>query len=154
MLAHFCQGRKSAGFVAGLQNALYRDFTDAFDSCQSEADGLTLRVSSTVAVRCRLPVCAGLEVPTTAGGGREMDLAFVHIWWQDLNAHDTSLIDVLAEFCCIRHVVRHHGAEELNWIIGLQEGGLIGDDSIGCGMRFVEAITSKFFEQIEDLVRL
>src|SRR5207248_11010112 len=63
-------------------------------------------------------------------------------------------VDVLAELGGVGHVVGHHGAVELNRIIGLQVGCLIGDDRIGRGVGFVEAVAGEFFEQIKNLVGL
>ncbi len=45
---------------------------------------------------------------------------------------------------------RHEG----NRMVGLQVSGLVADDAIGRGVRLVEAIARKFFQDVEDLVRL
>ena len=83
-----------------------------------------------------------------------MDLAFIHIRAEDLDAERPRFVDVLAQLGGVRHVVRHHRAEKFDRIIGLQVCGLIRDDGVGGGVRFVETVAGKLFEQIEDLIRL
>ena len=83
-----------------------------------------------------------------------MHAALVHIGRQHFDSLGPRLVDVLAEFRGIGHVVRHHGAVKLHRIIRFQISRLIRDDGVGGGVGFVEAVAGKFFEQIEDLVGL
>ena len=68
--------------------------------------------------------------------------------------HGARFVDEIAELVGVAHVVRHHRAEELDRVIRLQIRGLIGDDGVGGGVGFVEAVTGEFFQQIENLIGL
>ena len=54
----------------------------------------------------------------------------------------------------LRHVERHRGGQELDRIVRLQIGGLVGDQRIGGRVRLVEAVIGELGEQVEDLVGL
>ena len=84
---------------------------------------------------------------------REINMAFIHIRLQNLDAELAGFADVLAQLGGVGHVVRHHGAQKFHRVIRLQIGGLIGDDGVGGGVRFVEAVAREFFQQIKNLVR-
>ena len=64
------------------------------------------------------------------------------------------LADQNAQLGGVAQVVGHHRAEKFDGIIGLQIGGLIGDDGVGGGVGFVEAVAGEFFQQIKNLVGL
>ena len=51
----------------------------------------------------------------------------------------------------IGHIERHRGGDELDRIVGLEIGGLIGDQRIGRGVRFVEAVAGELRHQLEDI---
>ena len=81
-----------------------------------------------------------------------MHLAFIDIRWQHFDAHDARFVDVLAEFCGIAHVVRHHGAEKFDRVVRLEVRRLIRHDCVSSRMGFVEAVAGKLLEQIKNLV--
>ena len=62
--------------------------------------------------------------------------------------------DVLAELRGVAHVVGEHRAEELDRVVGLQIGSLVGDYGVGGGVGFVKAIAGELLQQVEDLIRL
>jgi hypothetical protein len=58
------------------------------------------------------------------------------------------------ELVGVGHVERHRGGEELDRIMRLEIGGLVGDDAVGGGVRLVEAVICELGEQVEDHVGL
>ena len=133
-----------------FQNALHRNFANSFNRREAEADGGQSAASILLAGRS-LPAGRRQHV---ALGRREVHAALVHVRRQDFDALPARLVDILAELRGVAHVVGHHGAVKLHRVIRLQVSRLIGDDSVGRGVRFVKAVAGKFFEQIENLVRL
>ena len=72
----------------------------------------------------------------------------------DLDAEALRLGAEFGELVGVAHVERHRGGEELDRIIRLHIGGLIGDQRVGRGVALVEAVFGEAFEQIEDGVGL
>ena len=56
------------------------------------------------------------------------------------------------ELVGVAHVERHRGGEELGGMIGLQISGLVGQQRIRRGVRFVEAIFGEFGASVENAV--
>ena len=54
----------------------------------------------------------------------------------------------------VRHVERHRRGEELDRIVRLQIGGLVGDDRIGRRVALVEAVVGELRQQVEDEIGL
>ena len=86
--------------------------------------------------------------------GREKHVALVHVRLEHVHAHGARLVEQHGQLVRAVQVVRHHGAEELHRVVRLQIRRLIRHDGVGRRVRFVEAVTGKFFQQVEHLVRL
>src|SRR3546814_1148351 len=50
-----------------------------------------------------------------------------------------------------RSVVGHRGGEELDRVVGLEVGGLVGDQCVARGVRLVEAVAGELVDQVEDI---
>ena len=72
----------------------------------------------------------------------------------DLDAEPLGLGAEFGELVGIAHVERHGGRQELDRIIRLHVGGLVGDQRVSGGVAFVEAIFGEALEQIEDRIGL
>ena len=72
----------------------------------------------------------------------------------DLDAEPFGFGAEFGELVGIAHVERHGRRQELDRIVRLHVGGLIGDQRVGRGVAFVEAVFGEAFEQIEDRVGL
>ena len=78
----------------------------------------------------------------------------VHIRRPHLDLHAADFLEEGRELVGIGAVERHQAGHEFDRVIGLQKGGAVGDQRIGGGVRFVEAIAGKFSHQLEDIARL
>ena len=72
----------------------------------------------------------------------------------DLDAEPLGLGAEFGELVGIAHVERHRRGQELDRIIRLHIGGLVGDQRIGRRVALVEAVFGEALEQIEDRVGL
>ena len=125
----FGQCFEFSAFVARFQNRLDRCFADALDCGHAKTNRFAV------------------------ARGREENAALIHIRLQNFDAKFSRLGNVFGKFFRVRHVVCHHGAEKFDGIIRLQICGLIRDDGIRGGVRFVETVAGKFFQHVENLVR-
>ena len=50
----------------------------------------------------------------------------------------------------VAKIERHRRRQELDWVVGLQIGGLVGDQRIGGGVRLVEAVAGELVDLVED----
>ena len=74
----------------------------------------------------------------------------VDVGRQQRDAEPVELGAELVELVGIAHVERHRRGQELDRIIRLQIGGLVGDERIGGGVRFVEAVAGELRHLVED----
>ena len=72
----------------------------------------------------------------------------------DLDAEPLRLGAEFRKLVGIRHVVGHRRGEELDRIVRLHVGGLVGDERVGRRMALVEAVVGKPRQQFEDRLRL
>ena len=72
----------------------------------------------------------------------------------DLDAEPLRLGAELRELVGIAHVEGHRRREELDRIVRLHIGGLIGDERVGGGVALVEAVVGEPLEQFEDRLGL
>ena len=72
----------------------------------------------------------------------------------DLDAEPLRLGAEFRELVGIAHVERHRRGEELDRIVRLHVGGLVGDQRIGGGVALVEAVVGEPLEQLEDRLGL
>ena len=84
----------------------------------------------------------------------ECDAGAVDAGRLDLDAEPLGLGAKLRELVGVAHFQRHRGGQELDRVIRLHIGGLIGDQRVGRGVALVEAVFGETFEQIEDRVGL
>ena len=71
-----------------------------------------------------------------------------------MDAHGAALVDVLDDLVRIRRFRGQQRSHELHRIVGLQVRGLIRDDGVCGGVRFVEAVARKLLHEAEDTIRL
>ena len=67
------------------------------------------------------------------------------------NPKPARLLDEAIQLVGVAHVERHRGGDELGRVVRLEIGGLIGDQRIGRGVGFVEAVAGEFRHQLEDI---
>ncbi len=75
----------------------------------------------------------------------------IHIRRQYLQAHGFAFINEGHHLVGVLHIRRDGGGHEFRRVVNLEPGGLVGDQCIGRGVGFVEAVTGEFFHQVEDL---
>ena len=68
----------------------------------------------------------------------------------DLDAEPLGLGAEFGELVGVAHVERHRGGQKLDRIVRLHVGGLIGEQRVRRGMRFVEAVFGELGAGIED----
>ena len=68
----------------------------------------------------------------------------------DANAHAARFLSEAVELVGVADVEGHRGRQELDRVIGLEIRRLIGDQRIGRGVRFVEAVAGEFGHELED----
>ncbi len=110
---------------AGLQDRLHRRAPHVLDRRQAKSD-----------------------LPPSQGG--EIHVRFIYVRGQHLDAHLPTLGDVGGHFV---RVVPHRGEErghELRGVVGLEVSSPIGDEGVGGGVGFVEAITGELLDVGED----
>ena len=83
-------------------------------------------------------------------GDFEFHRRTVDRWRLDLDAEPLGLGAEFGELVGIAHVERHRRGEELDRIIRLHIGGLIGEQRIGRRVRLVESVFGEFCAGIED----
>ena len=89
---------------------------------------------------------AGLGV----GFHRKHHLGAVDVGRQQRDAEPAQLLAEMIELVGVAEVEGHRGGEKLDRVVGLQIGGLVGDQRIGRRMRLIEAVTGEFGHLVED----
>ena len=70
-----------------------------------------------------------------------------HRWRHDVDAEPDGVRAEVGQLVGVRHVERHRRGEELDRIVRLQVGGLVGDQRIGRGVALVEAVVGELRHQ-------
>ena len=70
----------------------------------------------------------------------------------DADADAARFLRKAVELVGIADIERHRRRQELDRVIGLEIGGLIGDQRIGRGVGLVEAVAGEFRHQLEDVL--
>ena len=83
------------------------------------------------------------------GGGGAIDIGGL-----DLDPETLSLGAEFGQLVGIVQFERHRRRQELDGIVRLHEGGMVGHQRVGCGVALVEAVVGEFGEQFEDGFRL
>ena len=117
---------KRAIFLARGHQLFHRFLAHAFDCPQSEFNGAV----------------AHAELPDAVLDARRFDG----------NADIPASGQIFEEFVLVAHFRREQGGHEFRGEVGFQPGGLIGNEGIGGGMRFVEAIFGKFLHQVKNFI--
>ena len=91
-----------------------------------------------------------MVLPSTA----KFHAGAVDRWRLDLDPEPLGLGAEFRQLVGIAHVERHRRGQELDRIIRLHIGGLIGDERVSRGVALVEAVFGEALEQIEDRVGL
>jgi len=84
----------------------------------------------------------------------ELDPREIDVGWQQGNVEPLELVAKDVELVGIAKVEGHRRGEELDGIVGLEIGGLVGDHGIRRGMALVESITCELFDLFKDHLRL
>ncbi len=92
-----------------------------------------------------------MDGPLRFGGG-EVGVALVDIGRKDGDIHCGGLFDERQELLLIFHDVGHCRGDELDRVIGFEPGGLVGDECVGGGVGFIEAVAGELFEEVKNLV--
>src|SRR5260221_306185 len=89
-------------------------------------------------------------VPDGVAGHVEIDARPVDRRRLDRDAEAGSLGPEFRDLVGVAHAERHRGGEELDRIVRLQVGGLVGYERISGGVALVEAVVGKARQQLED----
>src|SRR5574337_900260 len=84
----------------------------------------------------------------------KIDVGGVHRRRGDGNSEPQRLGAKFGELVGIALVQRHRGGEKLGRMVRFEPGGPVGDERVGRGVAFVEAVVGEFSEKVEDFVRL
>ena len=68
----------------------------------------------------------------------------IHIGPLECDSHLSAVVFEQHEPVGIVHIRGQHGRHQGFDVMGLQPGGLVRDERVGCGVRFVESVTRKF----------
>ena len=83
---------------------------------------------------------------------REDGVGAVDVGRQNLDAEPGAFLAEDVELVGVAEVEGHGSGDELDRVIGLEIGGLVGDQRIGRGMRFVEAVAGEFRHLLENML--
>ncbi len=97
-----------------------------------------------------MPPAPGRPVVLDAEDG----LGRVDVGRQQPDAETAELLAEAVELVRVGEVEGHRRGEELQRIVGLEVGRLIGDQRVGGRVRLVEAVSGELADQLEDLARL
>ena len=136
VLAEVKQTLEPPDALAGLDHVLDGFFAHALDRRQPEANHALIAL-------------AGLLVQR-----REIDVAVVDVGRHDLDAHPLAFGDVLDDLLRVAHFVGQQGRHELDGIVRLQIGRLVGDERIARRVALIEAIAGEPLDQFENLLGL
>ena len=81
----------------------------------------------------------------------EVGVGEAHIGRLDGDVHLAAFLDVLDDILWLRNFGCEQSSHELDGVVGLQIGGLVGHKRIGRGMRLVEAVSREFRHPIKYL---
>ena len=123
-LAEIVERFEFAAIEARFANGFGGVLADVFDGGHAEADGIA--------------------------DGSEEEIALVDVGRKDGNAHAAGLVDVFDLLFGVTGFGSEQGGHELDRIVRLEPGGLVGEKSVGAGVRLVEAVAGEFFHQVED----
>ena len=117
-------GEGAVGIAVG-DDLFDEAFADAFDGGEAEADGALVD---------------GVEAGDgfVDGGGEHLEVDF------------GGFGDEVGELVGVGHFAGEEGGHEFAGVVGFEPGGLIGDEAVGGGVGFVEAVLGKFFDVVED----
>ena len=111
-----------------LQDRLHRGLADVLDRGQAEAN----RVA----------------------GDAELHGRHVHVGRHDLDPHRPTLFDVLHDLVGVPHFGGQQRGHELDGIVRLEVRGLVRDEPVGRGVRFVESVARELLHQLPDALGL
>ena len=122
-----------AVIVARFDHGLHRGMADFLDGGERIADAQRLVL---VALQDKI-------------GFRSVDVGR-----QDANAHPRAFLAQGGELVGVVDGERHAGRDEGHGVVGLHPCGLPGDQGVGGGVRFVEAVVGELGHEVEHLVGL
>ncbi len=96
-------------------------------------------------------VLDGGEAETNScGAGGEVGAGNLHVGRLDGDAHFAALLDVLDHVFGLGNFRAQQRRHELYRVVGLEIGGVVGQQGVGRGVRLVEAVAGELLHQIED----
>ena len=119
---------EAAQLLARFENAAHRIFADVLDGAHAEAN--------------------------LFADGREVHVAGVDVRRKHGDAHAARFVDVLHHFFGVAGFRSQQRGHEFDRIVRLEPGRLIGQQRVGAGVRFVEAVAGEFGHQIENALGL
>ncbi|CRQ25772.1 hypothetical protein PAERUG_E16_London_17_VIM_2_04_14_00132 [Pseudomonas aeruginosa] len=122
------QGVERPAFGAAFGDRLHRPLADALDRAQA------------------------IDDPAIVVDG-EAELGVVHVRRHDAQLHVPAFFDQRHHLVGVLHIRGEYRGHERRREVGLQPGGLVGDQAVGCRVRLVEAVAGEFFHQVEDVAR-
>ena len=125
VIAELVDRGEAPEFRARIENSLDRVFADILDGAESEANGFANR--------------------------SEIEIARIDIGRKDRDAHAARFVDVLHDFFGVARFRGEQRGHELDGIMRFQIRGLVGQQRVGAGVRFVEAVPGEFRHQVENL---
>ena len=109
-----------------VEDGLDGTLADVLDGQQAEADGIAL--------------------------DGEVDVAVAHVRAQHLDAQAAALGDGAGDLLGVVAERGEDAGHVLDRVVGLEVGGLVGDEAVARGMRLVEAVALEGLEGLEDRV--
>ena len=84
------------------------------------------------------------------GDGGEVGVGDLDVGRDDGDVHLAALGDVLDDVFGLGGFAGEQRGHELDRVVGLEPGGVIGEQRVGGGVRLVEAVSGELLHQIED----
>src|SRR5216683_5196200 len=123
VIAKLVNRSEAPEFRARVENSFDRVFTNVLDGAESETNGFANR--------------------------SEVEIARIDIGRKNRDAHAARLVDIFHDFFGVARFRGKQRGHELDGIMRFQIRGLVGEQSVGARVRFIEAVPGEFRHQVE-----
>lgn len=82
----------------------------------------------------------------------EVCFGTVYVWGEDFDFHSAGIIDVFADAFGAFHFAAEESGHEFDGVVSFEEGSFPGDESVGGGVRFVEAISGEGDDEVPEFL--